>query len=75
MKRKIKVIVDPWQLSPYAVFVECRGFYQQISPWYYYHGCAVRFAKKYAETHDAEIVFTCKKYTFKQLCDMTKTRK
>ena len=75
MKQKIKVVVDPWQAKPYAVFVECRGFYQQLSPWYYYHGCAVRYAQDYVATHDAEIVCVCKKFTFEELCAMTKPRK
>ncbi len=31
----------------YAVFVKCNGFWQQVSPWYFSKGWAVRFAKNH----------------------------
>ena len=33
-------------LAPYAIFTRADGFWQQVSKWYFYKGCALRELRK-----------------------------
>ena len=44
---KIYKIEDMFNMTaPYAVFMKCNGFWQQISPWYFRRGNAERYLWK-----------------------------
>lgn len=46
-KQKYKIFINKNNLRPYAVFVDTgRGFWQQVSKSYFYHGAAVNCLKK-----------------------------
>lgn len=48
MVKYYKIVKDDSMVSPYAVFVKCTGFWQQISPWYFRRGYAERYLRKIA---------------------------
>lgn len=53
MERQVYILMNKNYLSPYAVFIDTSFGCQQISPWYFRRGNAVRFLKRYLARHSA----------------------
>lgn len=53
MERTLSILMNKNQLYPYAVFINASFGCQQISPWYFRRGNAVRFLKRYLAQHSA----------------------
>ena len=51
MTKYYKIVKDGSMVNPYAVFVKCTGFWQQISPWYFRRGNAERYLWKITKGH------------------------
>lgn len=45
-EQKYKIIESKNNASPFAIFENCGGFWQQVSKWYFYKGNAVRKLKQ-----------------------------